>query len=79
VVLLRAILRTSGRCGKNPFLYSFLNILVANERWGELELCFFRASGQLVLSFSKKIKIEEGPFSRRPVTRNIIGGLKRLC
>jgi hypothetical protein len=28
---------------------------VANERREELELCFFRASGQLVLSFSRKI------------------------
>jgi hypothetical protein len=32
-----------------------LGIIVANERWGEFELYFFRASGQLVLSFSKKI------------------------
>jgi hypothetical protein len=33
----------------------FLNILVANERQGELEFSFFRASGQLVLSFSRKV------------------------
>jgi hypothetical protein len=40
----------------NPTQFSFLqNIPVANERRGELELCFFRASGQLVLSFSRKI------------------------
>jgi hypothetical protein len=33
--------------------------LEVNERWGELELCSFRASGQLLVSFSKKISTIE--------------------
>jgi hypothetical protein len=37
----------------------FLNILGEIERWGELQRCFFRANGQLVVSLKKKISMIE--------------------
>jgi hypothetical protein len=54
VVIMNVVLSTGER-GSNPIFMFFLTILVANERRGELKLCFFRASRQLVLSFSRKI------------------------